>query len=511
MKRLARWLAGLALVAQAHAVLADEPLPEPRTYEDVQHKSEFGAGYLVRSDVERNITTIARAGDGFKSDWSVPGWYRDVRIGKNGQSALLLTDDAPLAGSDDGDTAVFLFARKGEDPKPVTVEDMGLTDMPQTALHHLIYSSLSDGHHGWLVRLPDGKAITISFYDGNIDFIPSPRDLYEPGRQGFDHFFAEAREQLESGHCVTYRTFHDHSYSRSWRADPRFGIFVGPRFPIPRLPDEYMDGCLYALPDNQITDVTIYHRDAGARQPFDPVYDMPYFDAHGPLYGIIPIAASAGADSNAADDPGSDHITLTINHSPGVGTKDWAYETVWDSPVINPYDKDSADGAGVAYWRNLSLSSPMHSSEQLASMLESLRGRWAGNAREWGNTSKINRFTEMPEGIGYLEQVFADGGPQIVMAHRHGREVAGQLFIWESDAPFVCFAGTLDRDGLVVAGRSRVIAPLSDREFAVKKGEAIGLSQFGPMRPPPPEKVAHIEKFVPAETALANCRAALAD
>ena len=499
----------LAIAGAPTALRADEPLPAPRTYEDVQHKTEFDAGYLVRSDVGRNVTTIARAGSGFNSEWSVPGWYRDVRISKNGQSALLLTDNAPLAGSQDRKTVVFLFAQKGQDPKPITVGDMGLTDMPQTASHFLVYDSLSDGHYGWLVRLPDGKPITISFHDGDINFTPYPRDLYEPGRQGFDHFFAEARAQLESGHCVTYRTFYDHSYSRSWRADPRFGTFVGPHFPIPRLPDAYMDGCIYALPDNQITDVAIYHRDAGARQPLDPVYDRPYFDAHGPLYGIIPIAASAGVDSNPADIRDADHITLTINHSPGVGTKEWAYKNVWDRPVIDPYDNGSSNGTGVAYWRNLNLSSSRHWSQQLAAMLETLRGRWAGNARDWSNTSKLNRFTEMPEGIGYLEQVSADGGPQIVMAYRQVREVTGKIFTWETDAPYVCFAGTLDNDGLVVAGRSRVIAPLGDREFPIKKGDTIGLDHLGPMRTPPPDKIANIEQYSPHEEAGSVCRKAL--
>ena len=115
----------------------------------------------------------------------------------------------------------------------------------------------------------------------------------------------------------------------------------------------------------------------------------------------------------------------------------------------------------------------------------------------------------MPEGIGYMEQVFGEGGPQIVMAYREGKQVTGQIFQWSSDAPYVCFAGTLDQDGLVVAGRSRIIAPLGDRIYLLNKGDTVGLNRYGPMRAPPPEKVAEIEQHLSAEGMTRHCREVL--
>ena len=263
----------LATLNVSTASGVDKPVSPPASY---VRDSQSG-DYVVAADVESDTTTIYRKNNGPERGWTIPGWHRNVLVHEYGQSALILTDNAPLASSDSRSMPVFIFAAKGEELKTITVGDLGNLKLPKTASYFLVYKSLSDAHFGWLVRFPNGQARTISAHDGKINFNPSPRDLYKPGRQGFDHFFKEAREQLENGHCVTYSTFFENSHSRSWRPDARFGTFVGPHYPIPRLPDAYMDGCVYALPDNQITDITVYHRDAGQRQPLDPVYDMPFF------------------------------------------------------------------------------------------------------------------------------------------------------------------------------------------------------------------------------------------
>ncbi|MGB7409393.1 MAG: hypothetical protein WA908_12895, partial [Pontixanthobacter sp.] len=458
------------------------------------------------ADTLSGTTTVYPRSDGPAAGWSFPGWYRTIRVAPDGQSALAFTDDAPLSSSDERKTPIFIHARADGTTAMITIGDLASRNMPVTASHYLAFSDLSETDAGWLVRLPDGGGRIVAWADGAIDYNPSPRTLYRPGRQGFEHYIAAARTQLERSQCVTYRILYDGAVSRSWRSHPIYGSFIGPVYPIPRLPDTYMDGCVYATPDNQIDVITIHHRDDGPGQALDPEYDTPYFEANGPLYGIVPIDASASADNANVENDGR-AITMIVNRSPGVGSKEVVFDRFWNSPITDPHGEK---GHGVAVWRTLQLSSPAFGSQELAAMLETLDEQWASDAKIWDGTRKRNVFTEQSDGVGYWEQVTSHNAPMIVMAYRNGTDVTGRIFRWNSDAPYTCYSGTLTSDGRVVIGRERTISPLDKNANAeIVRNATIDLNSFGPMRLPPAVKVAEIERLAPHESVVANCRMAL--
>ena len=444
-----RPLALILALSLAGGARADEPLPAPADYA----RTTPNGAFRVTATVETALTSIESIGDRPVPMWFIDGWQRNVLVADDGRSALVLPEGMPLIGFDAPDSPLLSFHRpSGASVTHYLGEVMDPATLVPTASNWLWAQSARAEPGVFVIVLVDGSEVRIDADDGSILSSPVGQKRTTDAR---------IVGAPTDGPCVTWADFRAGATS------------LGPRYPIPELPEPFAQGCVTGYADNQVDVLTVF--EAGVVPQAPDAEPEGFFASQDPLYGIVPLPAGDGT-------VGGRTVEVAFSTSMGVGTQDFFLTESWEAPHV--YDSGGVTFRGIGIYGL--------PTEQAVAALLATRDAYVDGARDIASMRLANRLALLPDGRHHLAAVQRMPGAWSMMFDKTGDVIAGAGYHANTDS-FGCFVVSLAGDGTTGTGDSGYpdAAAMDDADaprYAVSRGESFDFDAGGPLRPLPEDE-----------------------